>query len=148
MRIGIGSDHAGYELKEYLKEVLKGKGYELRDYGTFKPERCDYPDIALQVISGMLSGELDKAILICGTGQGMAMVANKFSGIRASLCWDVTSARLARQHNDANVLTLGGRLIGKELALDIALTWLNTEFEGGRHARRVDKFSNFGSDSI
>ncbi len=145
MRLAIGSDHGGYNLKETLKPYLKELGHEVIDVGTNSPERTDYPLYGVKALRLLLSGEVDRAILICGTGQGMTMVANKFKGVRASLCWDVTTARLAREHNNANVLTLGGRLIGPELAKEITKTWLETEFQGERHKRRIDSFSDLGA---
>ncbi len=134
MRIVIGSDHAGFRYKEMIKEHLSGA----IDAGTFSEESCDYPVIAREVAQKIASGEADRGILVCGTGQGMAMAANKVSGIRASVCGDTFSARATRAHNDSNILCLGARVIGEGLALDIIDIWLNTEFEDGRHVRRVE----------
>ena len=145
LRIGIASDHGGYNLKKVIFQHLKEKGYEVVDYGTHSEDRTDYPLYAAKAIKEMLSGNLDRCILICGTGQGMVMVANKFKGVRAALCWDVTTARLSRAHNNANVLALGGRLIGPELAKEIVDVWLSTEFDGGRHSRRINSFSSIGA---
>ncbi|MCM8809291.1 MAG: ribose 5-phosphate isomerase B [Candidatus Omnitrophica bacterium] len=139
MKIGIGSDHAGFELKEYLKESLKKEGYEIIDYGPEIKKVVDYPDYAEKVAKGILSKEIEFGILICGTGIGMDIVANKFKGVRAARCCTTYDAVLARQHNDANVLTLGGRLIGKGLALEIVKEFLSTTFTKGRHLRRVNK---------
>ncbi|MCM8785999.1 MAG: ribose 5-phosphate isomerase B [Candidatus Omnitrophica bacterium] len=139
MKIGIASDHAGFELKEYLKENLKKEGYEIIDYGPEIKKVVDYPDYAEKGVKGILNKEIEFGILICGTGIGMDIVANKFKGIRAARCCTIYDATLARQHNDANVLTLGGRLIGKELALEIAKEFLSTSFTKGRHSRRVNK---------
>ncbi|MCM8818815.1 MAG: ribose 5-phosphate isomerase B [Candidatus Omnitrophica bacterium] len=139
MKIGIASDHAGFELKEYLKEQIKKQGYEVIDYGISVKKVVDYPDYAEKVAKGIQKKEIDFGILICGTGIGMSICANKFKGIRAARCCSTYDALLAREHNDANVLTLGGRLIGKELAFEISLTFLSTHFTKGRHLRRVNK---------
>ena len=144
MRIAIASDHGGYSLKEALKPFIESLGHEVYDVGTHSTERTDYPLYAVRAIEKLLRGEVDRAVLICGTGQGMVMVANRFKGVRAALCWDVTTARLSREHNDANVLALGGRLLGVELAKEIVSTWLSTDFTGERHARRVNAFSDIG----
>ena len=138
MKIALGSDHGGFNLKEEIKKWLKEKGYCLMDYGTFSTESCDYPDIAAKVARAVASGECTHGIIVCGTGIGVSIVANKVSGIRAALCHDTFSAKAAREHNDANVLTLGERVIGRGLAIDIVETWLEASFSGGRHQRRVD----------
>lgn len=138
-QIAVGSDHAGFELKEAVKGFLKDNGLAVRDVGTYSPEPVDYPDYAARAARRVASGEADCAIICCGTGQGDAMVANKVPGIRAALCHDVTSAMLSRSHNDANVLVLGGWMVGKYLALEIVRTWLKTPFAGGRHLRRLQK---------
>ncbi len=140
--IAIGSDHGGYELKEHVKKHLSDKGIEVKDYGVFSEESVDYPDCAAPVCRAVQSGEAERGILLCGTGIGISIAANKFSGIRAALCSDVYSALMAKQHNNANILCLGGRVTGRELAFMIADTWLNAEFEGGRHAARVEKIHN------
>ena len=139
MRIVLGCDHAGWELKESLKEWLIQQGYQIQDFGTHSPDSVDYPDYAVQVAEAIASGKAERGVLICGTGIGMAMTANKVPGVRAALCSDLYTARMAREHNDANVLTLGGRLTGKELASEILEMFLKTEFAGGRHSRRVEK---------
>ncbi len=139
MQIGLACDHAGFELKEELKAFLKTRGYEPMDMGTFDEESVDYPDFGIQVAEKVSQGVLKRGILICGTGIGMSIVANKFRGVRASLVNDLYSARLSREHTDSNVLVLGGRMIGKELAKEIVRTWLETPFEGGRHQRRLEK---------
>ncbi len=137
--IAIGSDHGGFELKEHLKKHLEGAGVEVKDYGVFNEESVDYPDRAEPVCRAVQSGEAERGILLCGTGIGISIAANKFDGIRAALCSDVYSALMAKQHNNANILCLGGRVTGRELAFMIADTWLNAEFLGGRHAERIGK---------
>ena len=143
----IGCDHAAYGLKEKIKEVLTGGGYDVEDVGTFSENSVDYPDYGRQVASCVSRGDFDRGILICGTGIGMSMVANKYKHIRAALCVEPFSASLSRRHNDANILVLGSRVTGEALALDILDTWLNTPFEGGRHQGRVDKFSRLGKSA-
>ena len=138
LRIAIGSDHGGYEYKEQIVSHLKEKGYECVDVGTYSTDSCDYPVIARAVTTKITTGEADRGILICGTGIGMSIVANKVKGIRAALCGDTFSARASRAHNNSNVLCLGERVIGINLAMDIVDIWLESKFEGGRHQRRVD----------
>lgn len=137
--IAIGSDHGGYELKEHVKKHLEEKGIEVKDFGVFSEESVDYPDCARPVCEAVLNGEAERGILFCGTGIGISMAANKFNGIRAALCSDVFSAKMAKEHNNANVICLGGRVIGEELAYMIVDTWLNAEHLGGRHSYRVAK---------
>lgn len=137
--IAIASDHGGYALKEAVKAHLLQKGYQVRDFGTDSLESCDYPDYAAPAARAVAAGECERGILICTTGIGVSMVANKISGIRCGLCSDTLSAALTRQHNNTNVLALGAGIIGQNLALAIVDTWLTTQFEGGRHQRRVDK---------
>ena len=137
--IGIASDHAGFDLKEKIREHLQKLGFQVRDFGTYDRKRTDYPDFGSECARAVAKGECTAGILVCGTGIGMSIVANKVKGVRAALCDSVTTARLSRQHNDANILTLGGRIIGVSVAFDIVDTWLSTDFEGGRHARRVEK---------
>ena len=138
MKIAIGSDHGGFDLKdELIKTVLEG--HEVQDFGVFSAESVDYPDIAAPVCERVRSGEFEKGILICGTGLGMSIAANKVDGIRAAKCDDVYSAEMSRKHNDANVLCFGARVIGVERAKMIVKAWLASEFEGGRHLRRVEK---------
>ncbi len=141
MRIAIGSDHGGYQLKEEIKKALLEKKYQVEDFGTHSTDSCDYPDIALPVARAVAAGEYDKGILICGTGIGISIAANKVPGIRAALCHDTFSARASREHNDANILALGERVIGRGLALEIVDVWLASEFSGGRHQKRVDKIA-------
>jgi ribose 5-phosphate isomerase B len=141
MKVAIGSDHAGYRLKEEVKALLQEMGIEHTDYGCMTEDSCDYPDIAAPVAQAVASGEVDRGILICGTGIGMSIAANKIRGIRASLCHDMFSARMTREHNNSNVLAIGARVIGSGLALEIAKIWLTTEYQGGRHGRRLAKIS-------
>ena len=141
LRIAIGSDHGGFQLKEELLEALKAEGYNLHDFGTYSPESVDYPDIAIKVCEAITSGEFDRGILVCGTGIGITITANKIKGIRAGVCSEPYSAMMSRAHNDANVIGMGGRVVGLGLALEIAKAFLNTEFEGGRHSRRVGKIN-------
>jgi ribose 5-phosphate isomerase B len=138
-KIAIGADHAGYELKEYLKRFLEKKGYTIKDFGTYSLEPADYPDFAHPVAAAVEKKEFDLGLLVCGSANGVAITANKHQGIRAAICWEEELGALARQHNDANVLCLPSRWISKELAEKILDRFLNASFEGGRHARRVDK---------
>jgi ribose 5-phosphate isomerase B len=135
----LASDHAGFELKERLKKVLDGKGVAWRDLGPGTPDPVDYPDYAHRLGEAITSGEAERGVLVCGSGQGMAIAANRHRGVRAALAADVETARLAREHNDANVLALGGRTLSAERAEQILETWLETPFAGGRHAARVAK---------
>ncbi|OGP62497.1 MAG: ribose 5-phosphate isomerase B [Deltaproteobacteria bacterium RBG_13_53_10] len=139
MRIGLACDHGGFELKEELKAFLKSTGTEPIDMGSFNEESVDYPDYGVLVAEKVSRGELERGILICGTGIGMSIVANKFPGVRAALANDLFSARCSREHNDANILVIGGRMIGREVAREIVRIWLSTPFAGGRHQRRIDK---------
>ena len=141
MTIAIGSDHAGVELKEELISLLKEMGLAYTDMGTNGPASVDYPDFGERVSDAVSSGRVERGILICGTGIGMSIVANKFHGIRASLCNDLFSAKMSRLHNDANILVIGGRIVGIGLAREIAKTWLETPFDGGRHADRLKKIT-------
>lgn len=140
-KIAIGADHAGFELKEKVRDWLTRSGFEYKDYGTYSPESADYPDFAHPVASAVEKKEFDLGILICGSGNGVAITANKHQGIRAAICWNEDLASLARQHNDANVLCLPSRHISAELALKITDKFLNSSFEGGRHDRRVKKIA-------
>ena len=135
--IAIGSDHGGFALKEEIKKHLTERGVEFRDYGTFSEESCDYPIYAEKVCMAVTGGEAEKGILCCGTGIGMSMAANKIKGIRCACCGDCFSAEMTRRHNDANVLALGGRVVGPGLAEKMVDLFLDTPYEGGRHARRV-----------
>lgn len=136
--IGFASDHAGFELKTFLIEYMRQKGYEVKDFGTYSAESCDYPDFAHPLANAVEAGECI-GFAICGTGNGISMTANKHQGVRCALCWDVEIAALARLHNDANICGLPARFISKELAVEIAETFLKTKFEGGRHERRIKK---------
>ncbi|MCD7726988.1 MAG: ribose 5-phosphate isomerase B [Ruminococcus sp.] len=136
--IAIGNDHAAVELKNEIVEYLKEKGIEYKDFGCGEGEKCDYPNAAEVVCKAVVNGEAEKAILICGTGVGISIAANKVKGIRAACCSDYFSAKYTRLHNDANVLCFGARVVGAGLAKELVDVFLNTEFEGGRHARRVD----------
>lgn len=139
MKIAIGNDHAGVDLKEKVADFLKSKGYEVENVGTDTKESVDYPDIARKVAKLVNDKECEFGIVICGTGIGISIAANKVPGIRCALCHNSFTAKLSRLHNNSNVLSLGARVIGDELALDIVDAYLTTDFEGGRHARRVDK---------
>lgn len=139
MKIALASDHAGYMLKTGIKDYLDKKGVPNQDYGTDSEDSVDYVDFAEKAMSGMLSGECDRAILVCGTGIGMGIVANKYRGVRAAPCCDEYMSRMSRSHNDANCLTLGGRVLPLDEALLIVETWLDTPYEGGRHQIRLDK---------
>jgi ribose 5-phosphate isomerase B len=137
MKIALGSDHAGFKLKERVKSLLKELGHEVNDVGTTSEEPVDYPLFIRPAAELVARGECDRGIVFGGSGNGEAMVANKVHGVRCALCWSLESARLSRKHNDANVLSLGERLIAEDLALEIVGVWLTTEFDGGRHLRRV-----------
>lgn len=139
MTVAIGCDHAGVELKGALISLLEERGIQYRDFGTTGPQSVDYPDFGEAVSRAVSTGEAERGVLICGTGIGMSIVANKFPGVRAALCAEPFSARMSRLHNDANVLVIGGRVTGVELAREIAKVWIETPFEGGRHQRRLDK---------
>ena len=142
VKVGIGSDHGGYELKESIKEYLTEEGIQFIDYGTNSLESVDYPDYGRAVAEAVINKEVDKGILICGTGIGISITANRIKGIRCALCTDSYSAKMSRMHNNANILALGGRVLGVGLALDIVKTFLDTEFEGGRHERRINKIDD------
>ena len=140
-KIAVGSDHAGFDLKEKIRRYLVSKGYEVDDVGTRSAASVDYPDFAREVGTRVATKQADFGVLVCGTGVGVAMSANKIRGIRAATCNDTISAHFARAHNDANVITLGGRVIDEATAQKILDIWLSTPFEGGRHQRRVDKIA-------
>ncbi len=139
MKIAIGNDHAGYELKLVLADWLKEKGHDVKDYGTDSSEAADYPDFMHPVAGSVEKGEFDFGVLICGSGQGASITANKHQGIRATLCWMPEIAALARSHNDANIICLPGRFLEKDTAIEILRVFLDTAFDGGRHQRRIDK---------
>lgn len=138
MKIGIANDHTGIEMKQAITALLEEKGHEVVNFGTDKNESCDYPIYGEKVGRAVASGEVDRGILICGTGLGISLAANKVHGVRAAVCSEPCTARLSRQHNDANVLAFGARIVGLEMAKMIVETWMDAEFEGGRHKRRVD----------
>ncbi len=138
MKIAVGSDHAGFPLKERIKDFLLNKGHEVLDFGTTSEDSTHYPIFAKEVSLAIQRGEAERGILVCGTGIGMSITANKFRGVRAALCLNEYMARMSRLHNDANVLCLGDRVLGEELALSIVDVWLSTPFEGGRHKRRIE----------
>lgn len=139
--IVIGCDHAAFALKEQIKAFLSARGIAVHDVGTHSEDSVDYPDYGIKLAELISSGQYRRGILLCGTGIGMSMVANRFSNVRAALCNDLFSAQMSRQHNDANVLVMGARVIGDILAMEILRIWLETAFEGGRHQRRLDQFN-------
>lgn len=139
LKIALACDHGGLDLKAEIIQFLQDNHYEFKDLGTYDSEAVDYPDYALPVAEAVRSGEYDRGILFCGTGIGISIAANKVPGIRAALCGDTFSARASREHNDANILALGGRILGPGLAREIVQTWLEAEFAGGRHTRRLNK---------
>ncbi|HFC97740.1 MAG TPA: ribose 5-phosphate isomerase B [Thermosulfurimonas dismutans] len=143
MRIVLASDHAGFNLKEKIKAYLEEQGHEVLDVGCNSCESVDYPVFGAKGLEKLLSGEAERGIFICGTGLGMTIMANRFPGVRAALCHDCYTARMCRLHNDANVLTMGGRVIGEALALEIVKIFLETPFEGGRHARRLELIEEY-----
>ncbi|MBA2325429.1 MAG: ribose 5-phosphate isomerase B [Actinobacteria bacterium] len=148
MRIAIGSDHAGFRLKEHLKQVLKEDGNEVDDLGTDSGESVDYPPICAAVGRAVAAGRAERGIVLGGSGQGEQLAANKVRGVRAALCNDLYTARLSREHNDANVLSMGGRIVGEGLADEIVRLWLATRFAGGRHARRVGQITDIENETI
>ena len=141
MRIAIGADHAGFLLKEYLKQTLQRLGHDIDDHGTDSETPVDYPPICVGVARAIADGRADRGILVGGSGQGEQIAANKVAGVRAALCNDLYTARLSRQHNDANVLSMGGRIVARGLADEILTLWLETPFDGGRHQRRIDQIT-------
>ena len=143
-QIIIGSDHAAFELKEKIKDLLTGLGYEVEDVGTHSIASVNYPDFGKKVARAVSDGTFERGILLCGTGIGMTMQANRFKGVRAALCSDILSARLSRQHNDANILVMGGRMVGDLLAFEVVREWLATPFDGGRHLDRIRSLDEIG----
>ena len=139
MKISLGCDHGGLELKDAIKQHLLDRGFEVKDCGTFTKESCDYPDYARPAAEAVASGECEKGIVVCTTGIGVSITANKVKGVRCALLSDLMSAKMTRQHNNTNMMALGQGVVGPMLALQIVDTWLDTEFEGGRHQRRIDK---------
>ena len=138
-KIGIACDHAAYDLKEFLVGYLSTKGFEVKDFGTYSEESCDYPDFAHALGEAIDNGELERGVALCGSGEGISMTLNKHQSVRAALCWIPEIAKLSRQHNNSNVLSMPARLITNDEALEMLNVWLETEFEGGRHQRRLDK---------
>lgn len=139
MKIAIACDHGGFRLKNVLIENMKAQGVEVVDFGTYSEESCDYPDYASKAAKAVANGECDRGVVVCGTGIGVSITANKVKGIRCALCHDVFSAKATRAHNDANMIAMGQRVIGEGLAVEILNAWLHTEFEGGRHIKRIEK---------
>ncbi|PIP39863.1 MAG: ribose 5-phosphate isomerase B [Desulfobacterales bacterium CG23_combo_of_CG06-09_8_20_14_all_51_8] len=146
--IAMGSDHAGFALKEFIKNHLIAANFKIEDCGAFSENLVDYPDFGIEVAEKVASGMFERGILICGTGLGMSMVANRFKNVRAALCNDLFLAMMSRRHNDANILVMGGRVIGTELAREIVTVWLKTPFEEGRHRKRIEKFDAIASRNI
>ena len=142
MTVAVGCDHAGWELKERLKAWLIQAGHQVLDFGTHSSDPVDYPDYAVQVAESVANAKAERGLLVCGSGIGMAITANKVPGVRAAFCPDLVTARLSREHNDANVLTLGGRFMEGQLAVQILETWLTTPYEGGRHSQRIAKIND------
>ena len=142
-KIAIASDHGGYDLKKNIVELLKELGYEVNDMGPQNSESVDYPDYGISLAQVVVEGKFPRGIVICGTGIGMSIVVNRFPGIRGTLCSDLYTAKLCREHNDSNVLIMGGRVVGHDLAKEIVRIWLNTPFKGGRHQKRIDKIIQF-----
>ena len=142
MKVALASDHAGLGYKEAIKAFLEENGYEVKDFGTYSDESCAYPEFIVPAARAVGSGECDRAIVLGGSGNGEAIAANKVKGVRCGLAWDLRSAKLCRQHNNANVLSLGQRMMAIEEALEIVELWLNTDFEGGRHQERIDMLDN------
>ena len=145
-KIAIASDHGGFDLKKNVISSLKNKGLEIEDLGPSNTDSVDYPDYGVKIAHAILEQRVERGIVICGTGVGMSIVVNRFPGIRGTLCSDVYTAKMCREHNDSNILIMGGRVIGKELALEIVEIWLNTKFEGGRHQRRIDKINEIDAN--
>jgi ribose 5-phosphate isomerase B len=148
MKVVIGSDHAGYELKEQIKVVLEERGCTIIDVGAESLASVDYPDFGIKAATLVARGEVDRGVLICGTGIGMSIIANKVKGVRASLIYDLYTAIQSRKHLDANILVLGGRVTGKDLAAEIVRVWLDTPFEGGRHQKRIEKIERYEKDYL
>ncbi len=146
LRVAVGSDHAGYEVKERAKQVLASLGAEVIDEGTTSNESVDYPDFGAAVGRAVAAGEAERGVLICGSGIGISIAANKIAGVRAAVCWNEQTARLARQHNDANVLCLGARFVEPDLAERMIRTFMETGFDGGRHQQRVDKLTKLDEE--
>ena len=147
-RVSLGSDHRGISIRPRLIQTLQSHGFECCDEGTFETKPCDYPDIAALVAKKVSCGEADRGVLICGTGIGMAIAANKYPGVRAAVCYEKVMVEMSRRHNDVNVLCLPGDMIGDRPIDELVLLWLNTEFEGGRHERRIRKIAEVESEPV
>ncbi len=145
-KIAIASDHGGFDLKKSVITHLLNKGWEIDDLGPANTDSVDYPDYGIKLAEAVIDKKVERGIVICGTGVGMSIVVNRFPGIRGTLCSDVYTAKMCREHNDSNILILGGRVIGEGLAAEIVDTWLNTKFEGGRHQRRLDKINEIDAN--
>ena len=145
-KIAIASDHGGFDLKESVIYSLREKGLEIDDLGPSSDDSVDYPDYGIKLAQKIVEQKVERGILICGTGVGMSIVVNRFPGIRGTLCSDAYTAKMCREHNDSNILIMGGRVISKDLALEIVMIWLKTEFEGGRHQRRLDKIDEINAN--
>ncbi|MEC7785631.1 MAG: ribose 5-phosphate isomerase B [Nitrospinota bacterium] len=145
-KIAIASDHGGFDLKKNVISSLQNKGLEIEDLGPSNTDSVDYPDYGIKIAHAILEQRVERGIVICGTGVGMSIVVNRFPGIRGTLCSDVYTAKMCREHNDSNILIMGGRVIGKDLALEIVGIWLKTNFEGGRHQRRLDKINKIDAN--
>ena len=145
MKISIASDHAGFAYKEELKKLLAAEGHEVVDFGTDSEESCDYPQFIRPAAEAVGAGDCDRGVVLGGSGNGEAMVANRVRGVRCALCWDATTARLAREHNDANMISLGQRLVSLDTAKEIVRIWLTTKFEGGRHIRRIAQIDDLSA---
>lgn len=143
MKIAVGSDHGGYALKQVVAETLRGRGVEVVDMGTNGDTSVDYPDYGAKVAGAVATGQVERGVLVCGTGIGMSIVANKFQGVRAALVTDAFMARMAAEHNDANILVLGGRVTDPTTAREMIAAWLDTPFEGGRHEKRLAKIADY-----
>lgn len=139
--IAMAADHGGYEMKEFLKDKLLSEGYDIKDFGTNSSESVDYPDMIHPLANAINSAKIKRGIILCGSGNGAQITANKYNKVRAALCWSVEQAKLAREHNDANIISLPGRFVSNELAWEMVQVFLSTDFEGGRHQRRVEKIS-------
>jgi ribose 5-phosphate isomerase B len=148
MHVAIGADHAGFPLKEHLKQTLQGLGHTIDDYGTNSEEPVDYPPICMAVGRAVAAGRAERGIVLGGSGQGEQIAANKVAGVRAALCNDLFTARLSREHNDANVLAMGGRIVAAAFADEILDVWLKTPFAGGRHQRRIDQIRQAEADAL
>ena len=145
-KIAIASDHGGFDLKESVIYSMREKGLEIDDLGPSSDDSVDYPDYGIKLAQAIVEQKVERGIVICGTGVGMSIVVNRFPGIRGTLCSDAYTAKMCREHNDSNILIMGGRVISKDLALEIVMIWLKTEFEGGRHQRRIDKINEIDAN--